>query len=880
MIELFLSCKITRQMKTQYDFDKARKAKEQERRKQQKMQNLKFKASFDNAVTDREKRNQQIARKAAAESIVLLENDGTLPIEPGKVALFGGGAAMTIKGGTGSGEVNERHSVGIEEGLENAGFTVTTKDWLYNWRMRYEAGKAEHGKGMMKKMLSFDSAEMINIMANPYRLPAGRKITVQDVKRSDTDTCIYVVSRQAGECADRELEKFDYELMDMEKENIRRVVKAYKKVILVINVGCSMDMSILEEVPGINAVIYYCQQGMEGGNAFADILTGKVNPSGALSNTWVLRYDDVPYAREYAHMDGNPLEADYKEGIYVGYRYFNTFGVKTRYPFGYGMSYTTFELKYQSAAMEGNHGSIEVEAANTGTCAGKKIVQIYAHCPQQELKKETRRLIGFAKTSLLNPGEKETVKVTFDAHALSSYDETRSAYVLEAGDYVLAYGENAEQITACVNLRLDETVCLEQCQSICPSDTRIEELSKKAPLQESLSEGLPVILWKGEDIETCVYDYTLVDAHRPLMQSTSNMGCPNRDSEWEESTTETVEKWLDSLTTDEKIELLSGTGMMGQKPYLTVPGAAAYTKAFPEKGICSTALCDGPAGLRLQRVSALTKNGKIKPMEMMMDFMNSLPGFVKKLMTGDPKKDTLLYQNATAFPVGTALAQTWNQELIEKVGDAAGEEMEEYGVTFWLAPGMNIHRNPLCGRNYEYYSEDPVLSGKCAAAISRGVQSHSGCYVTIKHFAANNQETQRNRMSSNMDERTLREIYLEGFRIAVREGGAKAVMTSYNKLNHVYTPDSYDLCTKALRQEWGFDGVVMTDWMSTDKGLADRVQAYISGNDLLMPGGKGCVKEVKKAYQAGRLSEEVIRRCCRRLLVLVAKSGPQKEYFG
>lgn len=821
------------------------------------MGTVRYKASKSDAVTEREKRNQQIAYEAAAESIVLLENDGTLPLTPCKVALYGGGAAMTVKGGTGSGEVNERHSTGIEEGLENAGFTVTTGNWLEDWRRRYEAGKAAHGKGVMKKMLSLDSAALINIMANPYRLPAGRKITVQDVKSSDTDTCIYVVSRQAGECADRELEKLDYQLTDMEKENIRRAVKAYKKVILVINVGCSMDLSILEEVPGINAVLYYCQQGMEGGNAFADILTGKVNPSGALSDTWACQYEDLPYAMEYAQMDGNPLEADYKEGIYVGYRYFQTFGVKTRYPFGYGKSYTTFDLAYQKAAMSGNQGTIEIEVTNTGACAGKKIVQIYAHCPQKGLKKEARRLIGFAKTSLLNPGEKETVKVAFEAHALSSYDEIKSVYVLEAGDYVLAYGENAEDVTACVKLKLDELVCLEQCESICPPERKIGELAEKAPVQESNLEELPVILWKSAEIETCTYDY----------------------SELEESTTETVENWLDSLTTEEMIELLSGTGMMGGNPYLMVPGAAAYTKAYPEKGICSTALCDGPAGLRLQRVSALTGKGRIKPMEMMMDFMNQFPGFVKKLMTGNSKKDTLLYQNATAFPVGTALAQTWNQELLEKVGNAAGEEMEEYGVTFWLAPGMNIHRNPLCGRNYEYYSEDPLLSGKCAAAISRGVQSHPGCYVTIKHYAANNQETQRNLMSSNMDERTLREIYLEGFRIAVREGGAKAVMTSYNRLNHVYTPNSYDLCTKVLRQEWGFDGVVMTDWMSTEKGLADRVQAYISGNDLLMPGGSGCVKEVKRAYREGKLNEDVIRQCCTRLLVLVEESNPQKEFF-
>lgn len=271
----------------------------------------------------------------------------------------------------------------------------------------------------------------------------------------------------------------------------------------------------------------------------------------------------------------------------------------------------------------------------------------------------------------------------------------------------------------------------------------------------------------------------------------------------------------------------------------------------------------------------MTKKGKIKAMEMMMDFMNGWPPFMKKIMCGDPQKDIPIYQNATAFPVGTALAMTWNQELIEQVGDAVGTEMEEFGCTFWLAPGMNIHRNPLCGRNYEYYSEDPVVSGKCAAAIARGVQRHPGCYVTIKHFAANNQEKCRAGMSGNMNERALREIYLEGFRIAVKEGGAKAVMTSYNKLNHVFTSNSYDLCTKALRCEWGFDGVVMTDWMSTDKGLAGRSKAYRAGNDLIMPGGSSVIKECLKDYKAGQLSEEEIDRSCRRVLKAIANANPE-----
>ena len=428
---------------------------------------VRYKASLSNEVTELEKKNKQVAYEAAAESIVLLENDGTLPITAGKVALYGSGAAMTIKGGTGSGEVNERHSIGIEEGLENAGFTVTTKSWLEDWRTTYEIGKKQHSKGFLKKMLSGDSSDMINIMANPYRMPTGRNITDKDVKDSDTDTCIYVVSRQAGECADRELEQFDYQFKEQEKENILKAVESYKKVILVINVGSSMDLSVLEEVPGINAVLFYCQQGMEGGRAFADILTGKVNPSGALSDTWYRNYEDVPFANEFAAMDGKPLTANYKEGIYVGYRYCDAFEVNVRYPFGYGLSYTTFAYTYENAQIQGNLGSAEIRVENTGNCAGKKMVQLYAFCPQTGMKKEQKRLIGFGKTALLAPGESEIIKITFDAHSLASYEEEKAAYVLEAGTYCLAYAGNANASIPCVAIKLDETVCLEQCEHIC-----------------------------------------------------------------------------------------------------------------------------------------------------------------------------------------------------------------------------------------------------------------------------------------------------------------------------------------------------------------------------------------------------------------------------
>ena len=250
----------------------------------------------------------------------------------------------------------------------------------------------------------------------------------------------------------------------------------------------------------------------------------------------------------------------------------------------------------------------------------------------------------------------------------------------------------------------------------------------------------------------------------------------------------------------------------------------------------------------------------------MMELMDSMPKIVKNAMLGNPKKGTLLYQYASAFPVGTALAQTWNTELIERIGNAIGTEMAEFGVTYWLAPGMNIHRNPLCGRNFEYYSEDPLLTGKMAAAITRGVQAYEGCYVTIKHYSANNQEDNRNKSDSRVNEKALREIYLKGFRIAVEEGGAKSVMTSYNRLNGTYTPNSYDLCTNLLRCEWGFRGVVMTDWFSTGKGLGGNGAAINAGNDLIMPGGKYYLKALKSALQDGSLKEGELRLCCARVI--------------
>lgn len=820
------------------------------------MKQIRTKASYSNQETQREKQNRALARKAAAEAIVLLENDGTLPLQPQKIALFGAGAASTIKGGTGSGEVNERHSVTIWEGLENAGFTVTTKAWLEEYITELDVKRNAFNRGFVKKTLFGNADDKINIMADSFVYPAGREISEKDIRESDTNVCIYAIARQAGECSDRVLESNTYSLDETEKRNLRKLVKAYEKVILVINVGSSVDMGILEEIPGINAVVYFCQQGMEGGNAFADIITGKESPSACLSDTWAMRYEDIPYAMEYSYLKGDDYDEKYKEDIYVGYRYFDSFGVKPRYEFGYGKTYGDFSISCTDVSKEKSTVTVTAEVTNLSEqFAGKKVVQVYVSAPSGKLVREYQALAAYGKTDVLKPGETQQLKLCFALEDLAAYDAETSKYLLEAGEYIVRLGESSRKTVPCAVVHLQETVVTEVCQAICPLQETLDTLKGDAHMHGR--PDVPVLEMHSADFETVTHNY----------------------QEQQKAFPDYVEEKLRLLSTDDMLALVMGTGVTGVKNYFEVPGAAATTTStLLDKGIVNVALCDGPAGLRLQRTSGINKKGDIKPIDAMMEFLNYMPKLLKMFMFGNPKKDTLIYQYATAFPVGTALAQTFNQNLLEEIGRAIGTEMVEYGVTFWLAPGMNIHKNPLCGRNYEYFSEDPVLSGKTAAAITRGVQSHGGCYVTLKHYAANNREHFRNRSNSIISERALREIYLKGFGIAVKEANAKAVMTSYNKLNGIYTPNSYDLCTNVLRREWGFDGVVMTDWFSTGKGLGDNGTAIKAGNDLIMPGGKEYFEVLKEALKNGSLTEANLRLCAGNVLKSVLDSNPQKEY--
>ena len=815
------------------------------------------KASWSDEVTQREKDNLQVAYRTACESIVMLKNDGALPFAGKKVALYGPGVSMTIKGGTGSGEVNERHSVTILEGMEDRGFEVTTKNWIDRFGAYYQEQLKAYKEEKRKRVNILKLDTIMSMLFDNFRFPDGPEITDTDVTASDTDCCIYVLARQAGEGGDRKVEEGDFLLTEGEKKTIKFLSEKYEKFVLAINCGSAMDMNFLSEIPGINAIVYICQLGTEGGHAFADVISGAVTPSGKLASTWAKKYEDVPFAMEYGALNGDLKEEYYKEGIYVGYRYYDSFGVEPAYPFGFGLSYAEFAMDGTSVSADGTKVTVKCMVTNTGaTYSGKEVTQLYVSAPNGKLHKEYQSLAAFGKTKALAPGEAEELTLSFDLKDLASFRESDGCYVLEAGDYILRLGNSSRNTEVVGVLELNGEAVVSRHDHICPLQGMLEELQSDRHAFEA--GDVPKIAIDAASVKTTIYTYqTPETCDDPLVQI-----------------------FLDRLSDKDMTEIVVGAGMFGGSHRFNLPGSVGNTTSkFWDKGLANVTLCDGPAGLRIQKRSSVSKNGEVKAMDMALSILDAFPDFVKKLMTGNPN-DPMLYQYTTAFPVSHAMAQTWNTELLYEMGDAIYKEMKEYGCVYWLAPAINIHRNPLCGRNFEYYSEDPFLTGAMAAAIARGVQQEEGYYVTVKHYACNNQEDNRNFVSSNLSERALREIYLRGFQRAVRQGGAKGIMTSYNKVNGAYTPNSYDLCTKVLRNEWGFDGVVMTDWFSTNKGQGDNALAIQAGNDLIMPGTGGNKQEILQGIRSGKVSRDDLRRSCARVVKSIFDSAIQKEYVG
>lgn len=781
-------------------------------------------------LTDNERRHFKVSYEAACESMVLLKNDGLLPLTKiGNIALYGAGAKVTLNGGTGSGEVHSSYDVSIKEGLENVGFKVTTNDWLNDYEFVYNEALDNSYKKIARRILRPFTTNMINIIAGAIKFPAGRKITDEDIAKSDTDICVYVIARQSGEASDRLIE--DNTLYKEEKEQLEFILNNYKKVIVIINAGSTLEMNWLKDYPNINAIIYYGQPGMEGGNALASTIIGENTPSGKVADTWYYSYSDIPFANEYSYLNDNKDIANYKENVYVGYRYIDSFNKDCMFPFGYGLSYTDFKITFLNVKSYKSIIELNIKVKNIGSVyKGKEVVQIYLDFPNLKIEREKQSLVTFAKTKILLPGEEQILNLQFNLEDFTYYDKEKARFLLEKGIYTIRCGNSSKALINVAYINILEDVITEECCNICPLNIKFDMLHRELTHETFIDYSLPIIELTKDSFEKIVYDY-------------SCKSCLSSK----------VKDILSDLSFEDKLNIVVGTGLLGTDK---VPGAYSTSTKFINKGIASLIMSDGPSGLRIHRRVGISKKNKVVMLEENYNFLKGLPKFIKKLVFANPNKIQYKYQNITAFPAPATLAQSWNIEIANNVGVAIGEEMKEYGITHLLGPAINIHRNPLCGRNFEYFSEDPLLTAKMAIYLTKGVQSNEGCFVTLKHLAVNNQETRRTFMSSNIDERAFRELYLKAFKMIINEANIKSIMTSYNKVNGVYTCNSRDLCIKVLRKEFSFKGIVMTDWLSTGKGLANNGMAIASGNDLIMPGGNKYIKYLKQDYKKGIFTDE------------------------
>ena len=774
-------------------------------------------------------------RPYLAECTVLLKHNGAFPLEkPCDIACFGNGVRNTVKGGTGSGEVNSRYFINIEEGLLKAGFRITNPQWAEMFVPFLVRAKEDFKKEIKAKAKAEKTNVIIASMGSVIKEPE------YDIELDySAEAAVYVLSRISGEGNDRTNTKGDFQLTDSEVRDILALNEHYQKFMLVINAGGPVDLTPVIEV---NNILVLSQLGVETGHALADILLGKQNPSGKLTTTWT-SYD------QYCHIGdfGNKDDTRYKEGIYVGYRYFDAVQKKRMFPFGYGLSYTEFDMEAVKTVQNGSFITVTVNVKNTGNYSGKEVVQLYLSAPFGKLDKPVKSLVGFRKTRLLEPHEQEELEITFNIRHFDSYDEERECYVLEKGQYIVLLGRHSEDVKPVAVFNNPQDIITVQSRNLF-GKTDFEDFRNTYKPEYDLT-GLPV-----EELDSRInHIHIRNEVH---------------ESEIDESLKTLTDEELAYLNIgafDPKAGLLSIIGDASQ----SVPGAAGEsTLLLKHKGIRNLVMADGPAGLRLAKEYIVDKKGThVIGSVMPESILDVMPGIVKWFLTRKPriKKGSKLFQQfTTALPIETAIAQSWNRDFAILCGDIVGKEMEIFHVDLWLAPALNIHRNVLCGRNFEYLSEDPLLSGIMASAITIGVQRHKGCGVTLKHFAANNQETNRYGNNSIVSERALREIYLAGFAYCCGRCDPAAIMTSYNLINGTHTSESYALTTSYLRDECDFKGLVMTDWVVASDVLMknpkyrapDAAKVAAAGCSLFMPGSKKEFEQIMAGLKNGTVTRE------------------------
>lgn len=721
------------------------------------------------------------SREAAVEGIVLLKNENnTLPLtEQDKVSVFGRPMIEYYRSGTGSGgAVNVEYTTNILDGFENSNLNFNKtivedyKEWLKDHPFDNGGGGWACEPWFQKDM----------------------EITADYAKKQaeSTNKAVYIIGRTAGEDKDNANWAGSYLLTDEEKENLKNITEAFEDVCVVLNVSNIIDLKWIDEEQfkgHIKSVIIVWQGGMEGGNAVADALSGKATPSGKLPDTVAYDIKDYPANDNF----GNELTNLYKEDIYVGYRYFETFAPeKVQFEFGFGLSYTTFDIETISADADDEKITLEVKVTNTGDkFSGKEVVQVYYEAPQGALGQPARQLCAYEKTENLAPGQSQTLKIAFNINGIASYDDSgvtgnKSCYVLEAGDYNFYVGNSVKNNKLAYTYKVEELKVTEQLsEAACPND---ENLTLMKP---------------GKRREDGTYEITYVPSQKPTvdmakriednlpkdMKITGDVGITLQDVKAGKNT---IEEFVAQLTVAELAQIVRGEGM--SNPRVTKGTASAFgglSDTLFAYGIPAACCADGPSGLRME--------GK-----------------------------------ATQLPIGTALSASWNPKLVRELYTMEGQELYGNQVDTLLGPGVNIHRHPLNGRNFEYYSEDPLVAGLTGGNEALGVQSNKGVGVTFKHFAGNDQENSRNSQNDVVSERAFREIYLKQFETAVKMSNPMGMMSTYGIVNSVPTANDYELLENILRTEWGFEGIVMTDWGGSG-GMSDS-QAMHSGNDLIMPG--------------------------------------------
>ena len=762
-----------------------------------------------------------LARQATAEGCVLLENEGqALPLREGeRVAVFGRMAFHYYKSGLGSGGlVNTRYVVGILDALKECKEIQLDEKLMGIYADWIKENPYDEGQGWGRVPWSQKEMEVTEEMLDCA---------------CNNDVSLVIIGRTAGEDQDNNTKPGSYCLTETEEDMIRRVCQVSKRTVVVLNVGNIIDMSWVKKYHP-QAVLYAWQGGQEGGNGVADVLTGKVCACGKLTDTIAQSIEDYPSTENF----GDPFKNYYKEDIYVGYRYFETFAKdKVLYPFGYGLSYTSFGIKAEILKNSEEELTVAAEVVNTGAVKGKEVVQVYAKVPQGKLGNPARRLIGFAKTGELKPGEKEEVVIVIPKYDLTSYDDSgvtghKSCYVLEEGTYEIFVGSDVRSAES-VGCYEEKFRVVEKLQEACAP---VEKFSRmKAVLMpdgsyQAVTEEVPVRTVDPQERrkqnlpETLAYTgdkgYKLVD----VLDGKVSM-----------------ENFVAQISEEDLIAMFRGEGMCSPK---VTPGTAAafggVTESMKALGIPVGCCADGPSGIRMD---CGTK--------------------------------------AFSLPNGTALGCTFNTELVSDLYEMTGKELRLNKIDSLLGPGMNIHRNPLNGRNFEYISEDPLLTGRiCAAQVK--AMAKSGIGSTIKHFCGNNQEVGRSTSDSVISERCLREIYLKGFEMAVREGGARSVMTTYGSVNGLWTAGSYDLCTTILRKEWGFEGIVMTDWWAKSNYEGHQAEVQVKApmvaaqNDIYMVVSDAKANpekdDVEEMLHAGKLTLGELQRNGANILGFLLKS--------